>query len=300
MFASYVKQLFLFIFVGLLVTSCDSDDDNTGWSDCPSGSYDCAGVCDGTAVLEDNGECHDHGEEHCDEIDDEMECSASDHCEWHADEGACEDHDDHDDHDHGDHDDDSAHTDADGLVLEDSDGNVWYREFEGAIENNLQSLEVGDVLDLSVHFLDHDGDEIEHVHSDDEEDGLNIVITDGAIISVVVEEHSEVHCDDISNEMDCDASEHCEWHADDNACEDEAHDEDGDHDEHADEDHDELAIELTAVSAGSTTFQIQLMHGDHADYTTSPIAVTVSLPTAMSCNSVCFKNCCSSQLYASK
>jgi hypothetical protein len=37
--------------------------------------------------------------------------------------------------------------------------------------------------------------------------------------------------------------------------------------DHADEDDYKVAIELTAISAGSTTFQIQLMHGDHADYT---------------------------------
>ena len=42
----------------------------------------------------------DH-EEHCDEMTEE-ECSASDHCEWHADESACEDGDDHDGHDQGD------------------------------------------------------------------------------------------------------------------------------------------------------------------------------------------------------
>ena len=47
---------------------------------------------------------HDH-EEHCDELN-EDECSASDHCEWHADDGMCEDegHEDHEDEDnHEDH-----------------------------------------------------------------------------------------------------------------------------------------------------------------------------------------------------
>ena len=78
------------------------------------------------------------------------------------------------------------------------------------------------------------------------------------------------------------------------ACEDV----DGDHEDH--DDHEELAIELRALSAGSTYFTISLMHGDHADYTSPEILVTVSSPTTMSCNSVCFENCCSSQLYASK
>ena len=67
---------------------------------------------------------------------------------------ACED--DHDDHDH-----DDEHTDADGFVLESGNGVVVYREFEGAVEGSI-TLGVGDTLELSVHFLDHDGDEIEH------------------------------------------------------------------------------------------------------------------------------------------
>ena len=62
----------------------------------------------------------------------------------------------------------------------------------------------------------------------------------------------------------------CEWHADDSACEDAAgHD---DHD-HGDEAH--LEFELTALSVGSTTFTVSVMHDGHADYTSLPILVTV-------------------------
>ena len=41
---------------------------------------------------------------YCEDLN-ETECEASDHCEWHADEMACEDagSDDHDDHDHEEH-----------------------------------------------------------------------------------------------------------------------------------------------------------------------------------------------------
>ena len=77
---------------------------------------------------------------------------------------ACED-DDHDDHDH-----DEGHTDADGFVLEDESGTEVYREFEGAVDGSI-SLNVGDTLELSVHFLGHDGEEIEH----EEEEGDNAV-----------------------------------------------------------------------------------------------------------------------------
>ena len=72
----------------------------------------------------------------------------------------CED----DDHDH-DH--EEGHTDADGFVLEDEAGNMVYREFEGASTGGV-TLSVGETLELTVHFLDHEGNEIEH--SDDEHD----------------------------------------------------------------------------------------------------------------------------------
>ena len=45
------------------------------------------------------------------------------------------------------------HTDADGLVLE-HDGQELYKEFEGAILFNNLTLNVGETLELSVHFLD--------------------------------------------------------------------------------------------------------------------------------------------------
>ena len=65
----------------------------------------------------------------------------------------CED-DDHDDHEEG-------HTDADGFILEDAAGNIVYREFEGTMEGSV-TLAVGETLELSVHFLDHEGNEIAH------------------------------------------------------------------------------------------------------------------------------------------
>ena len=71
-------------------------------------------------------------------------------------------------------------------------------------------------------------------------------------------------------EVHCDASEDCEWHADEGACED--HDADGDHDDHG------MMIEITGVSVGTTSFQILLMHDGHSDYTSLPIPVTVVNP----------------------
>ena len=92
---------------------------------------------------------------------------------------ACED----DDHDH-----DEEHTDADGFILENEDGTEMYREFEGAMTGSL-TLAVGDTLELSVHFLDHDGNEIEH--DEEDEDELSVSENDSNIAVFEVEEHEE-------------------------------------------------------------------------------------------------------------
>ena len=69
----------------------------------------------------------------------------------------------YDDHDH-----DEEHTDADGFVLEDQNGTEVYKEFEGAIEGTI-TLSIGETLELSVHFLDHEENEIEHEEGEEED-----------------------------------------------------------------------------------------------------------------------------------
>ena len=93
----------------------------------------------------------------------------------------CED----DDHDH-DH--DEEHTDADGFVLEDESGTEVYREFEGATPGTV-TLAVGETLELSVQFLDHEGNEIEH--DEEDEDELSVSENDSNIAVFEVEEHEE-------------------------------------------------------------------------------------------------------------
>ena len=127
------------------------------------------------------------------------------------------------------------HIDAEGLILE-LNGNEVYREFQGAIIINNITLGINEVLDLSVHFLDDDGDEIEHEDEEGDEDELDFQISNTDIISIVADEHEEV---------------------------------DGDGEHH------ELGFEMTALSSGTTTFTIKLMHEGHADYTSFPISVTV-------------------------
>ena len=142
----------------------------------------------------------------------------------------CED----DDHNH-DH--DEEHTDADGFVLENESGSEVYREFEGAITGTV-TLSVGDTLELSVHFLDHEGNEIEHEEDEHEEEEGELTISeyDGSIEVVEAEEHEE-----------------------------------------GEEEHHEMAIHVIGVSAGSTSFKLQLMHDGHADYTsTNNVPVTVN------------------------
>ena len=100
----------------------------------------------------------------------------------------CED-DSHDDHD-------EEHTDADGFILEDESGTEIYREFEGAITGGV-ALSVGETLELSVHFLDHEGNEIEHgddheEEEEDHEDGLAVSGFDSNIATVEVE-HDHGH-----------------------------------------------------------------------------------------------------------
>ena len=156
----------------------------------------------------------------------------------------CED----DDHDH-DHDED--HTDADGFVLETEAGEVVYREFEGTQTGGV-TLSVGETLELMVHFLDHEGNEIEHSDDehddhddggddhDDDGDGLVVSENDATIANVEVEGHDE---------------------------------EDGD--DHEDEHGNALHVE--GVSAGSTSFKLQLIHDGHPDYTsTNNVPVTVN------------------------
>lgn len=147
----------------------------------------------------------------------------------------CED-DDHDDHDH-----EEGHTDADGFILEDAAGNEMYREFEGAMTGSV-TLAVGDTLELSVHFLDHEGNEIEHSEEEEgeeHEDGLEVSGNDASIAIVEVEGHEE--------------------------------------EEDHDEEHHGSALHVIGVSAGSTSFTLQLMHDGHADYTsTNNVPVTVN------------------------
>ena len=143
----------------------------------------------------------------------------------------CED-DDHDEHGH-----EEGHTDAEGFKLEDENGNEVYSQFEGAIEGAI-TLNVGETLELTVHFLDDDGNEIEHEEEEgeDHEDGLEVSGADPNIAIVEVEGHEDG----------------------------------GDGHDHG------MGIHIEGVSSGTTNFELRLMHQGHADFTSLDVLVTVN------------------------
>ena len=146
-----------------------------------------------------------------------------------------------------------GHTDADGFILE-ANGTEIYREFKGSTSGSV-TLKVGGDLDLSVHFLDEDGKEIEHEEEEDghdhgDEEELKVSGFDASIATV------EFHEEDGHNHRKISLNLRSQ-----------------EEDEHA------MMLEVKGVGAGSTSFKLELMHGDHADYTSTknvPVVVTAN------------------------
>ncbi len=110
-----------------------------------------------------------------------------------------------------------------GFILESEGGIEVYRQFEGALSDTI-AINVGDTLELSVHFLDHNGNEIGHEDGEEEHEDELIITENDTTIAII---EFEKHCDEIADQVACESSEYCEWHADEAKCEDEGHD---DHD----------------------------------------------------------------------
>ena len=143
-----------------------------------------------------------------------------------------------DDHAH-----DEDHTEAAGFKLEDETGTQVYKQLEGTVEGTI-SLAAGDTLELTVHFLDEDGDEIEHEEEEEEEEHEDEINVSGFDENIAIVEA-------------------------------EAHEEEGNHN-HEEEEHG-MAIHIIGVATGSTSFKLELMHEDHADYSsTSNVPVIVN------------------------
>ena len=135
-----------------------------------------------------------------------------------------------------DHDHDE-HADAEGFILESSSGTQVYKEFKGTQTGSV-TLTSGETLELTVHFLGDDGKELEHDEHEGEEEGeLKVSGFNSSIATVEVEEE---------------------------------------HGDHGDEEEHEMALEIKGVSAGSTSFKLELMHDGHADNTsTNNVPITV-------------------------
>ena len=128
-----------------------------------------------------------------------------------------------------------GHTDADGFILE-ANGTEIYREFKGSTSGSV-TLKVGGDLDLSVHFLDEDGKEIEHEEEEDghdhgDEEELKVSGFDASIATVeFVEEDGHNHRKISLNLRGQEEEEHA------------------------------MMLEVKGVGAGSTSFKLELMHG---------------------------------------
>ena len=141
------------------------------------------------------------------------------------------------------------HADADGFVLK-VDGNQIYRQFEGEHEGSI-TLKVGEELDVLAMFLDHDGDEFlpegpeeeegheGHDHGDEEVFALALSEFDSSIIEIHLHEHEgDAHEEDLAEQF---------------------------------------TFEVVGLKAGETTAKLQLLHGDHPDFTGAlliPVTVT--------------------------
>ncbi len=178
-----------------------------------------------------------------------------------------------DDHDHEDEADAPIHADVDGFNLE-IDGKVVYHQHQGHHEGGL-TVPVGEEIEIHVHFLDANEAELhldevaappgedDHDH-DHDHDGLEffslgLTDYDASII--------QIHLDhDDHDDHDHEGEEHDDDHDDD-------HD---DHDHEGEEHGDALPFGLEGLKAGTTTIKLQLLHGDHPDFTAAlAIPVTV-------------------------
>lgn len=153
------------------------------------------------------------------------------------------------------------HAEADGFVLE-VDGVEVYRQFQGTETGGI-TVGVGEEIDVHVQFLSPDGaaftpvpegeeegeDAHGHAHDEVEEFALGLTGYDTAIAEVHlhVEEHEEDEHGHVEGEEDAHEEEEEKW-----------------------------VFEVVGVKAGTTHITLQLLHGDHPDFTAAlRIPITV-------------------------
>ena len=173
-------------------------------------------------------------------------------------------------HDHAHEADAPLHADADGFNLE-IDGKVVYHQHQGHHEGGL-TVKAGEEIEIHVHFLDaneaelhldevapppgEDEDDHDHDHGGLESFSLGLTGYDSSIIKIHLDDH-----DHEDEEHDDEGEEH-----------DDEDDHEDDHEEHGDA----LPFGLEGLKAGKTEIKLQLLHGDHPDFTAALlIPVTV-------------------------
>ncbi len=154
------------------------------------------------------------------------------------------------------------HANVDGFILEVGEVEV-YRQFQGTHSGSL-TVGVGEEIEVHVVFLDDHEDETQlpevdtvDEHGHEEEFALDITGYDETIIAIHLD-HGEHGEEDQGEHGEEDQGEHGE--------------EDQDEEEHSDA----LPFGLEGLKAGTTEIKLQLLHGDHPDFTAALlIPVTV-------------------------
>ena len=172
-----------------------------------------------------------------------------------------------DDPDHDHEMDAPLHADADGFNLE-IDGKVVYHQHQGAHDGGL-TVPVGEEIEIHVHFLDADENEL-HLDEVAPPPGEDDQADDG-------HDHAHDGLESFSLGLTGYDSSIIKIHLDEHAHEGEEHDEDGEEHGHEDEGHaDALPFGIEGLKAGKTEIKLQLLHGDHPDFTAAlAIPVTV-------------------------
>lgn len=141
------------------------------------------------------------------------------------------------------------HFEAAGYVILNENEEVIFRVFEGQVDNTIADALVINLADgmgeFEVHFLDEDGDDIGTPEGDHDHDHLQ-----GSSIEEEDDDHDHEEGEyELSVEVQDEGIATAEAH--------------------------EWEVELTPVAVGTTQMRIQIMHEEHADFTSPFVPLEV-------------------------
>jgi hypothetical protein len=144
------------------------------------------------------------------------------------------------------------HFEAVGYIILNENEEVIFRVFDGQVDNTIADALVINLADgmgeFEVHFLDEDGDDIGTPEGDHDHDHLQ---------GSSIEEEDDDHDDHDHEEGEYELSVEVQ---DEGIATAEAH---------------EWEVELTPVAVGTTQMRIQIMHEEHADFTSPFVPLEV-------------------------